>query len=261
MNELATRNNALANVQDPVGDAIRLGELFESSGMFGCDKKGQGVVLALSCLSERKSPTELSRTYHIIKGKLSMKADAMLAGYRARGGKHIVIERSAKRAAARFIYGENDVTEEYTIEDARREGLAGSQQYQMRPKAMLWARLVSNTVRFLAPEVVHGLYTEEECEVMPEPKLVSGSEIDHQIEQTTRFKLDAIFSEYEPFVSEIAAEYGHITAGQTYLDVSEERALKWINNPEPLRKAARDRQFTARVNEKIVNAESLEGKE
>jgi hypothetical protein len=182
-----------------------------------------------------QSDLEISRTFNVVKGKLSMKADAMLAGFRERGGKHFVIERSAKRAAARFVYDGNDVTEEYTIEDARREGLAGSPQYQLRPKNMLWARLVSNTVRFLAPEVVHGLYTPEEVEVM-------GSEdrtIDEQIEQTTRFKLDAVFSEYEPHLTHLLLSKGYIQSGQTYLDVSEEKAAQWLKCPEALINAAR----------------------
>jgi hypothetical protein len=44
-------------------------------------------------------PLTLAEKYHLIQGKLSMRADAMLAEFNARGGKHKIKERSPERVA------------------------------------------------------------------------------------------------------------------------------------------------------------------
>jgi len=73
-------------IADPLEAIDRMGEYLAKSGMFGCEKVEQGKVIAMACLSEKKNPMDIARTYHIIDGRLSMRADAMLAEFRNRGG-------------------------------------------------------------------------------------------------------------------------------------------------------------------------------
>ena len=91
------------------------------SGMFGCEKIEQGEVIALMCICQNKSPDEILRTYHFINGKLSMRADAMLAGFQARGGK--IEWKKHDREAAVAIFTPKDgapIEISYTIEDAQK---------------------------------------------------------------------------------------------------------------------------------------------
>lgn len=157
-----------AGVNDPVGAAMQLGEAFASSGMFGCTKPAQGAILALQCLTSGLTPFEVTQTYHLLDGKLSMKADAMLGRYKAAGGKVIWGTRTAERVKARWVYGENDIEMEVTMQELVANGVALGkggelkENYKRHPRQMLTARLISEAVRLLAPDVVSGVYTPEE---------------------------------------------------------------------------------------------------
>jgi len=159
-------------VQDPMSAASTLGEWIARSGMFGCERVEQGAILAMQCLVERKAPLELAKHYHIIGGKLSLRADAMLALYRERGGKVRWIQFDDAGAKARWTYDGNDVELGYTAEDAKRAGFlparAGS-GWAKFPAEMMRARLISKAVRMIAPEVCTGTYTPEELEDIQRP--------------------------------------------------------------------------------------------
>lgn len=153
-------------IENPLDAVERMGNFLAVSGMFGCDKKEQGQVLALACMCERKSPFEILKTYHIINGKLSMRADAMLAGFRQAGGK-VTWKRFDNEAAIAVWSLDNnkDVEIGFTIDDAKRAGFIPAKPgsgWQKNPDAMLRARCISKAMRMLAPEVVAGTYTPEE---------------------------------------------------------------------------------------------------
>jgi hypothetical protein len=159
-------------VQDPMTAATTLGEWIAKSGMFGCERVEQGAILAMQCLVERKAPLELAKHYHIIGGKLSLRADAMLALYRERGGKVRWLQFDDLGAKARWTYDGNDVELAYTAEDAKRAGFLparGGSGWAKFPAEMMRARLISKAVRMLAPEVCTGTYTPEELEDIQRP--------------------------------------------------------------------------------------------
>jgi hypothetical protein len=114
------------------------------------------------------TPLDYIRTFHLIEGKPSMRADAMLAKFAERGGKYKINEFSAKRAAAVFTKGENTLDLELTMEQALaaewpNDSKGGiKKNWRCTPDAMLWARLVSKAVRILDPGVNSGTYTPEE---------------------------------------------------------------------------------------------------
>jgi hypothetical protein len=157
-----------AGIANPIEAAQQLGEAFASSGMFGCSRPQQGTVLAMQCLATGMSPFELTQTYHIIDGKLSMKADAMLGRFLSAGGKAIWGPRTAEKVSARFIYRDNDLEMSVTMQELIASGVALSKgdqlkdNYRRHPRQMLTARLISEAVRLLAPEIVAGVYTPEE---------------------------------------------------------------------------------------------------
>lgn len=136
----------------------------------------QGKGVALTCLCEGITPHEYARTYHNIQGKSSMRADAMLAMFRTKhGGKHRIVERSPNRAAIVLTNAEGDDYEaSFSWEDAqdsrwpwkdpdkRDKGLKDNWSTSTDKKNMLWARLVSDSIRAFCPEVVAGIYTPEE---------------------------------------------------------------------------------------------------
>lgn len=168
-NALATIDHSGMIPARSMADVVQLGELFERSGMFGCTQQGQGAVLVLTCMSEKISPLQFKRTYHLVEGTPSMRADAMLAKFVEIGGKYVIRENSDTRAAALFTFGENSQELEVTWEQAlkagwplKKDGKTVKDNWAKTPYAMLWARLVSKSVRLLAPGVNAGCYTPEE---------------------------------------------------------------------------------------------------
>ena len=167
---LAKRSNVPMPVAT-ISDLQQVGQAIAQSGMFGINNPAAGLVVAMTCHSQGISLLEFARTYHVIEGKPSMRADAMLAEFRNRGGKYTIIENSVTRAAADFEFEGVKFSGVYTIEDAQRsgdcfksDGKTLKHNWQHRSENMLWARMVSRSVRMLCPEIVAGIYTPEEVE-------------------------------------------------------------------------------------------------
>jgi len=181
---------AMPAVYDRAGDVAgfirEIGDAIYKSRMFGCETAAQGHVLALECAAKRLPPLALAERYHLIQGKLSMKAEAMLADFHTQlGGAHKILERSPKRAAIEITLDGTTTTFELTWTEAMKEPFvyagkesdvvttlaAGKREkLQLKPKyatprarmQMLWARVVSDAIRAFSPEVVAGHYTPEE---------------------------------------------------------------------------------------------------
>lgn len=153
-------------IENPMTAVTEMGNFLAKSGMFGCEKAEQGMVLAMACMCEKKSPLEILKTYHIIAGRLAMRADAMLAGFRQAGGKVTWKKFDETAAIASWTYDNNkDIEISYTAEDARKAGYLPAKPgsgWHKNPDAMLRARCVSKALRMLAPEVVAGTFTPEE---------------------------------------------------------------------------------------------------
>ena len=161
-----------------------LGTAIATSGMFGCDKPEQGVIIALQCIAENKAPLEMAKNYHLVKGKLTKRADSMLADFKRSGGKIKWGDLKNREAqSGTFTDPDGNVYDvSYSIDDAKAAGVYNSKAdspWQKTPAAMMRARLVSETLRAIAPEIVTGVYTPEEAsqfddvqptQSKPEPK-------------------------------------------------------------------------------------------
>lgn len=162
-------------ISDPLTGIEKLGTFFAKSGMFGCERVEQGAILAMACMAERKSPLEITKKYHLLDGKLSMKSEAMLAEFHARGGKHKIVTRTPDAATIELTIDGNTATFSLTWTEAQNEPFpwttkGGNKVLKTNwatPRArmqVMWARVVSDGVRAMAPEIVTGTYTPEEIE-------------------------------------------------------------------------------------------------
>jgi hypothetical protein len=97
-------SNPLSNIGEPIKAAVTLGDMFKESGLFGIKERAQGHVLALACITEGMSPFQLMRRFHIVEGRLTQRADAMLAEFKAAGGKVRWIQWDETAAKAEFEY-------------------------------------------------------------------------------------------------------------------------------------------------------------
>ena len=172
-----------------------LGGAISESGMFGCNKPEQGVIIALQCIAENKPPLEMAKNYHLVKGKLTKRADSMLADFKRSGGKIKWGDLKNREAqSGTFTDPDGNVYDvSYSIDDAKAAGVYNSKAdspWQKTPAAMMRARLVSETLRAIAPEIVTGVYTPEEAaqfddvqpatQSKPEPKLAQSEAVTAQ---------------------------------------------------------------------------------
>lgn len=152
-------SNALPDIvgraADPIQAIETMGDWFARSGMFGCTQPAQGRILALAALVERKSPFEISSTYHLIDGKLSMRSRAQLAAFRARGGKVLWTVTTDAKCEAEWSFEGAKTTVGFTMEEAKRQGLVrpGS-AWEKDPAAMLRARATTRAITMLCPEIL-----------------------------------------------------------------------------------------------------------
>lgn len=245
-------------ITDPIEAAQKLGEWICKSGLFGVDRPDQGTILGLQCIVEKLPPLELAKRYHLIQGRLSLRADAMLALYRERGGRVVWLENSDKAARARWIYDGNDIEISYTINDAKAAGLLPPKPgsgWAKFPAAMLVARLTSKAVRLLCPEAVTGVYTPEEVqdfnqtaktgynatvsdsgplEAFEEAKPVEPQTLEVVTDLSLQQKVEDLIDSNNIKLQAMMflADKKWLGEGQTILDLGSARAAKILSKPD-----------------------------
>ena len=176
-NEIAIKKTAnnlamYENMADPMAAVEKLGDWMLKSGMFGLTKPEQAYMLAWAAISERRNPLDLSREFHIVEGKLSKRADAAIAEFISRGGVRRIkwLKWDEVEAKAEFIdcHGQ-PYTFSYTYAEAKEAGfiyIKGTTNlkanWKRTPANMIRARLISNSIRMIEPDIMVGIYTPEE---------------------------------------------------------------------------------------------------
>lgn len=211
-------------IANPIDAAEQMGTYLYRSAMMGVGTKEAGITIALTCLSERISPLEFNRRYHIIQGNISMRADYILAKFNSLGGKHKIIQRDENAAVVELAWEGEKTRFSFTWEDAQKEPFIYGKKKEIKdnyatPRArmqMLWARCVSDGVRAVCPQVNSGVYTPEETVDML--GVNDSSIIDAEFEVEKREPPAAVTTEQRPESSpaptgrELRREDGGISA-------------------------------------------------
>lgn len=189
----ATKKNAMVLAERPaallpinsVQELQFLGTVLSQSQLFGQSNPAEGLAIVAMCQQKRISWMDFMQNFHMIKGRVSKKTDAILADFHRIGGRHEVVARSADCAEAKFTLGKTSYTSKITWEDCKSEPFVyegkeaeivrviesgDTSRLAVKPKyrtprarmQMLWARCVSDGVRVVAPECAQGIYTPEE---------------------------------------------------------------------------------------------------
>ena len=224
-------------------DAVKeLGSWIARSGAFNCQKDEQGHMIALECLASRKTPFDFKREFHLVNGALTMRSDAMLAGYRARGGKVIWKQFDSTAAIGIWKYDGNECEIGFTTEDAKQAGLMPAKPgsgWAKDPGAMLRARCISKAIRMLAPEVVAGCYCPEEAADFITPSSPQSSTPTRQTVNVTPEstfslveKLEQILEPHSEAANAFLISKNLIKPDQNFRDVSTKVANMIITDPD-----------------------------
>ena len=103
------------------------------------------------------------RKLQVIKGTVTERADSQLARFKSAGGRAEFKELSETRAVLTLRHPNGDQhTETFTIEDAKRAGLASNDNYAKHPKAMLRSRAITAGLKSIGWEGAVGIYDPDE---------------------------------------------------------------------------------------------------
>jgi hypothetical protein len=176
----------------------RAAEMVAKSGLFGIKSKEQAATLMMVAQSEGTHIMNAMREFHVIDGKPSLKADAILARFQAAGGTVKWLERTDAACKAKFSHPQGgEIEVEWTREAAEKAGFTwayvkewdnADRKYKHKydasgnkiketkenwlkiPRQMLTARVISEGVRTIYPKCLNGFYTPEEVQDFDDAK-------------------------------------------------------------------------------------------
>jgi hypothetical protein len=162
----------LMRQETSMSDIQQMAKSLVESGLFGIKDENQAIALMLIAQAEGMHPALAARDYHIIQGKHSLKADAMLARFQQSGGIVKWMQYDDAECIGIFSHPQSPepVTVSWDMERAKQAGITGNPTWKKYPRQMLKARVVSDGVRLCFPGVAVGVYTPEEHESFGTPR-------------------------------------------------------------------------------------------
>ena len=201
---------ATAIVPNSVDQVLTLAKLMAESGVFSDARDApQAAVKILAGREMGFGPFQSMAGIHIVKGKPTMSANLIAAAIRRSGRYDFrVKQHDDQKCVIEFTMDRQPIgVSIFTIEDAKKAGLASNDNYRKYPKNMLYARAMSNGAKWHCPDVFGGpVYTPDELgaiidpeegtviDVSPEPvkvlpaKITITSEQREELEQLIRRK-------------------------------------------------------------------------
>jgi len=181
---MTTELSIYQRMPDPLAAIQVLGAAIAKSGFFGCANESQGLVLATECMYRSKPPLALQEEYNIIFGKLSKKSEAVYSDFVRMGGMLAEISRTPELAEAELSMS-GKATKRYSLSWAEAQlepfvyvgkdddiiaAMTAKKPLKLKGKyatprsrmQMLWARVVSDSIRAFHPAATQGFYSPEE---------------------------------------------------------------------------------------------------
>lgn len=149
-------------------DMQTMAEAVAKSGLFGMKSADQALALMLVAQSENQHPATITQDYDIIQGKACRKTHSVMARFQQMGGKvewHALTDSIADATFSHPAGGSLRI--EWTIEQAKRAGLTGKDNWKNYPRAMLRARVIAEGVRAVYPAAIGGMMIAEEAQDVP----------------------------------------------------------------------------------------------
>src|SRR5690606_23537732 len=140
----------------PIKDIKELSDAFAKSGMFNDAKQAVQAFVKIQAGQEIGVPPFAAMSgIHIIQGKPTMGAGLIASTVKGSGKyDYKVKEMSDKVCSIDFFQGKDNIgNSTFTIEDARK---AQTKNLEKFPKNMLFARAISNGVKWFCPDVFSG---------------------------------------------------------------------------------------------------------
>jgi len=168
--EISTQTQSRALTQ-PASDEVcfqslvQMGDQLRKTGFLPAHIK-DGVSFAAIVLMGRElgmGTMAACRKLQVIKGTVTERADSQLSRFKSCGGKSQFRELTEQKAVLWLRHPNGDEhLETFTIEDAKRAGLASNDNYAKHPKAMLRSRAITAGLKSIGWEGAVGIYDPDE---------------------------------------------------------------------------------------------------
>lgn len=161
--------NKLTTIQQlPINELMNMAKAFAESGMFADTKSAAQAIVKIQAGQEIGIPPFAAMTgIHIIQGKPTIGAGLIASRVKGSGKyDYKVIQQDATCCSIDFYQAKEKIgNSTFTIEDAKK---AMTKNIDKFPKNMLFARAISNGVKWFCPDVFSGpVYTPEEMDFQP----------------------------------------------------------------------------------------------
>ncbi len=171
-------NKLTTITQLPLTEVISIGKAFAESGMFTDTKSAAQAIVKIQAGQEIGIPPFAAMTgIHIIQGKPTIGAGLIAARVKGSGKyDYKVTEQTEKNCSIEFYQGKDKIgVSAFSIEDAKK---AGTKNIDKFPRNMLFARAISNGVKWYCPDVFSGpVYVPEEMDVPIKTEDVTHEEV------------------------------------------------------------------------------------
>lgn len=166
---------AASAAQYAVSDIERMARAFASSKLFGVTNPEQAIALCLIAQAEGRHPASAAQDYHIISGKPSKKADAMLRDFLTGGGRVEWHKLDDKIADATFSHPAGGSVRITWDHERAKQAQLSTPMWKKYPRQMLRSRVVSEGVRTVFPMATSGMYVPEEVQDFAPQQPVSAA--------------------------------------------------------------------------------------
>lgn len=154
----------------PYSDLEKMATALGKTKMFG-KSPDELLPLMLLAQAEGRHPAFVAQEFDIIQGRPAMNSKSALARFQAAGGRIEWLERTDKKASAKFFHAQGgELTVTWDWARATAAGLTGKDNWKKFPTQMLSARVVAEGVRAIFPGCLSGFYLAEEAQDFDAPK-------------------------------------------------------------------------------------------
>jgi len=173
-------------VKNSLTEIMSIGKAFAESGMFTDVKTAAQAIVKIQAGAEIGLPPFASMTgIHIISGKPTIGAGLIASSIKGSGKYDYRVKEQTEKVCSIEFYEVNGKSREplgvstFTLEDAKK---AGTKNLEKFPKNMLFARAISNGVKWFCPDVFAGpVYVPEEMESVQQTVDTTAEEITPEV--------------------------------------------------------------------------------
>jgi len=165
-----------------LNEALQFADMLSKSNMVPKDYQGNpaNCIIAMQWGMEiGLQPLQAMQNIAVINGRPAIWGDAMLAIVRGSGLLERITEDPTDAGCTCIVKrkGEPEVTRTFTLEDAKRAGLAGKQgPWQQHPKRMMQMRARAFALRDVFPDVLRGVHIAEIAQDEPVERDMGAAE-------------------------------------------------------------------------------------